>query len=154
MRWQQSSSFSLLTFIFAQRTIHMSAYRHINKSVSVCVSDSRKSLRLKNVATQGSTHTSESPWRLCALGSRRVEESRKAFSSPSARAIFMHTWTSASTYCLAHNSNYPCDGACSARASRLPIFSRRGSEEKKHLRFFLFFDLFEFSICRTIYHFH
>jgi len=48
-----------------------------------------------------STHTSESRWRPCALGSRRVED-KKACSSPSARAIFTHTWTSVSTYCLTH----------------------------------------------------
>jgi len=38
----------------------------------------------------------------CALASRRVEENSKVCSSPNACAIFVHTWTSASTYCLAH----------------------------------------------------
>jgi len=39
--------------------------------------------------------------RSCALGFRRLEESSKSCSSPSARAIFTHTRT-ASIYCLAH----------------------------------------------------
>jgi len=71
-------------------------------------------------------------WRhtsVCAR-SRRVEESSKTCSSPNARAIFTHTWT-----CLhllprtQRRSGYPCDGACSARASRLSMFSQRGSEQ-------------------------
>jgi len=98
------------------------------------VSDDGKSLRLKNASLPHDGRRTQAKAddviRPCALGSWRVEESSKACSSPSARAIFTHT--SASTYCLAHSSVYPCDGACSAPASRLPMFSRReGSDGKK-----------------------
>jgi len=89
------------------------------------------------VATLIDAHTSESRWRhtsVCAR-SRRVEESSKTYSSPSARAIFTHTWT-----CLhllpRTQRRYPCDGACSARASTLSMFSQRGFEGKKHFRSF------------------
>jgi len=46
-------------------------------------------------------HKRDDVTRPCALGFRRLEESSKSCSSPSARAIFTHTWT-ASIYCLAH----------------------------------------------------
>jgi len=106
---------------------------------SVCV---RKIAAAKKciVAMIVDAHTSKSRWRhtsVCAR-SRRVEESSKACSSPSARAIFTHTWTC--LHLLLHTqrrSGYPCDGACSARrGSRLSMFPQRGSEGKKHLRSF------------------
>jgi len=106
----------------------------------VCVSGDGKSLRLRNASLLHDGRRTQAKvddvTRSCALGSRRVEESSKACSSTSARAIFTHTWTSVSIYCLAHSSGYPCNRACSARASRLPMFSRRESEGKNHLRSF------------------
>jgi len=55
------------------------------------------------VATRRTQAKANDVTRPCVLGSRRVEESSKASSSPNARAIFMHT--SASTNCLAHRDS-------------------------------------------------
>jgi len=70
----------------------------------------------------------ESRWRHTSVCDRswRVEESSKACSNPSARAIFTHHGH-AFTYCLAHKDAI----RVTARASRLSMFSQRGSEGKK-----------------------
>jgi len=69
-----------------------------------------------------------------------------------ARARFLRTHGHASTYCHAHSSGCPCDGACSARASRPSMFFRRGSKEKKHLRSFRWiFNMFHYISLSIIY---
>jgi len=144
------------------------------QSVSVCVSGDRKSLRLKNASLPHDGRRTQAKaddvTRPCALGPRRVEESSKACSSPSARTIFTHghlpplTASYTKTLC-------PFDGAQYSlltrkeesyyvkkiilfylKNSRLPMFSRRGSERKNHLQSFrcIFNMLYEFCI----YHFH
>jgi len=136
VRRQQSSSFSFLTLTLALRTTHRVRIVIWKESSSVCVSVGEKLLRLQNALLIHDGHRTQTKGddvtRPCALDFLRVVKSSEACSSPSARAIITHTWTSVSTYC----SGYPCDGACSARASRLPMFSRRGSEGKKYLRSF------------------
>jgi len=82
---------------------------------------------LKNASLPHGLRT-QAKWRHTSVCARfsTAEESSKACSSPSARAIFTYT----ETLC-------PCNGTCSARTSRLPMFSwREGSEGNKHVRSF------------------
>jgi len=106
------------------------------QNVFVCVSGNGKSLRVKNASLLMVDTHKRKPMTAhpCALGSRRVEKNSKTCLSSSARAIFTHTWTSASTYCLAHRHALAI--RVTARASRLSMFSRRESEGKKHFQSF------------------
>jgi len=104
------------------------------QSISMCVSGDGKSLRLKNVATRRTQAKADDVICPCALD---LDESRRAVKHLRARARARFLRTHLPPLTASHTETLcPCDGTCSARASRLPMFSRRGSEGKKHLRSF------------------
>jgi len=133
-----------------------SAYRHIERqSSSVCVSVGEKLLRLQNALLIHDGHRTQTKdddvTRPCARDFPRVVKSSEACSSPSARAIITHTWTSVSTYCLAHKDALAI--RVTARARREPrgcqCFLGVDLKEKN------IFDPFaEFWICCIVYQFH
>jgi len=99
------------------------------------------------VATRWSTHTSEmtSHVRVRSV----LDESRIAAKHvrARARARFLRTHGHASTYCHAHSSGCPCDGACSAREPRgRQCFFGVDLKGKN-----IFDPYAEFLICSTIY---
>jgi len=97
------------------------------QSVSVCVSGDGKSL-LKNALLPHDAHKRK-PSHVCVRSV--LDESRRTVKHlrAQAHARFLRTYLPPLT--ASHTKTLcPCDDTCSARASRL--FSRRGSEGKKH----------------------
>jgi len=106
------------------------------QSVSMCVSGDGKSLRLKNALLPHDAHKRK-PMTSHVRVRSVLDESRRAVKHLRARARTRFLRTHLPPLTASHTETLcPCDGMCTARASRLPMFSRRGSEGKKHLRSF------------------